>query len=482
MTNLTISNEKLLALIELEQRTRSARSVDGVSLRSQWFADRATYVNTDTNKPYVPHSENERQAVFSDEPRNVLFKGGEGSGKSVASIIKTLEKLRRGCNGMMLSPDFEQLKRSLWPEFRRWCPWQHVVPSQRRRANVEWEPTRPFTLVFQTPFGGYSSLLVGGAENPTALEGPNVNFAHLDEARRCKTPQQLKVLSGRVRIDVPFNGRVIKPQLYFSTVPSDNWLMDYFGPVVENDPLLDFKHKSFVVTMPTKDNQHNLTEDYTGDRGASLTEQEKKVLLLGEWGSIDDVERFIPDIHLWDILKREYPADHHAPCVLAVDAGVTDDSFAATLLSYYGAQADDIMCVQFCRVWEPHGAVLDYDAIEQELNDLIDTWAVQLITYDRFMLWHMMQRFEQRIWCDPFNQGDERATADKSLRDRIYARKIVHNGDPKLRQHVDNANARKDEIKTTARRIRLEKRTKPQKIDAAVCVSMGAHKLAQLSL
>ncbi len=147
------------------------------SPRSAWAADGGIYVNSETGRAYTPHHDDERRFVFNDAPRRAMAKGGEGGGKSVAGIIKNLERLRRGMHGIMGSPDFPHFCRSLWPEFARWCPWQHVIAEQRYRGRSGWEPSRPFSLTFTT--GG--TLLCGGFDEPGSWEGPNVHFAHFDE-------------------------------------------------------------------------------------------------------------------------------------------------------------------------------------------------------------------------------------------------------------------------------------------------------------
>ena len=149
------------------------------------------------------------------DKRYLLAKGGEGGGKSVAGIIRDLERIKAGAHGIMGSPDFEHFKKSLWPEFRRWCPWEYVVPSQQYRQHFSWEPGRPFQLAFITG----AIVYCGGMKESDimAWEGPNVNWAHFDEGRRHKTPAALKVLDVRVRIPVnhPEYGH-FPPQYYLN--------------------------------------------------------------------------------------------------------------------------------------------------------------------------------------------------------------------------------------------------------------------------
>jgi hypothetical protein len=147
------------------------------------------YFNADSLKFYIPHHRPEADFVYTDGPwRSGLLKGGEGSGKSVAGVIKDLERIRRGMDGMLASPDLVHFKKSLWPEFVRWCPWNMVLPSQQYRGKPGWEPQDPFTLTFSNRV----KVLCGGMDDPVRWDGTNVSWAHLDEARRKKDASALK--------------------------------------------------------------------------------------------------------------------------------------------------------------------------------------------------------------------------------------------------------------------------------------------------
>jgi phage terminase large subunit-like protein len=68
-----------------------------------------------------------------------------------------------------------------------------------------------------------------------------------------------------------------------------------------------------------------------------------------------------------------------------------------------------------------------------------------------------------------FSQQSARLQSDKQLQDLIMARRIAHDGNPLLRQHIDNANVKKrgEDGK------RIVKRSTSQKVDAAVALSMA---------
>lgn len=74
----------LRAKAELELRKRIARKT--------WPAE---YANRVTGKVYHPHNDDERVFVYDDVPRYSLLIGGEGSGKTSASLVKMFSRLRR---------------------------------------------------------------------------------------------------------------------------------------------------------------------------------------------------------------------------------------------------------------------------------------------------------------------------------------------------------------------------------------------------
>lgn len=456
------------------ERQQQCQAGAGDVPHSSWSKDGGTYINRDTGKRYHPHHDQERVAVTLDAPRYLLFKGGEGSGKSVAGIVKDLERLRRGMDGIMGSPDFEHFKRSLWPEFSRWCPWDTVIPEQQYRSRAGWEPTKPFTLTFKTPAGTTATLYCGGFDDPGSWEGPNVNFAHFDEARRHKTAAMLKVLDGRCRIPGP-GGE--PPQIVFTSTPRKNWLYEYFGPWERTDrpdPFAALKTEAHIVDLFTLENEQagNLIEGFTRKRRQSLTESEARVLLEAAWEDIDDVERFLLTMHWWDQCREDLPPlDAYTPLVLAADAGVSNDTFGLVGVTHHPNDHERV-AVRLVRQWEPKGGAIDFGEVEREILAIKDRYNVIAFAFDPYQMVYMAQRLETLVWCIPFNQGGQRLEADKALLDLIMGRGIAHDGDGRLRQHADNADRKVD---AETRKIRIVKRKDELKVDLLVSISMAAY-------
>lgn len=193
-----------------------------------------------------------------------------------------------------------------------------------------------------------------------------------------------------------------------------------------------------------------------------------------------EVDAFLPSIALWDACEAALPPlDAHTPCVLALDGAESNDTFASVIVS---ADADRL-AVRYVRPYVPaKGVPLDFDAIEQDIRDLCARYAIQELAYDPFLLGQLIRRLTTgpnpiRVPCVPFPQGAQRLEADKGLYDLITQRRIVHDGNAELRQHLANANRKVD---AESRKLRIVKRKYELKIDLAVCLSMGAQRAGAL--
>ena len=442
------------------------------------------YRNSETLKIYNPHHQPELDWINDLDHRYLLAKGGEGGGKSVAGIVRNLNRIRHGASGIMVSPDFEHFKRSLWPEFRRWCPWEFVVGKQQYRQHFDWEPGKPFQMAFTTG----AVVYCGGMKETEVMswEGPNVNWAHFDECRRHKTPAALKVLDGRVRIAV--DG--LPPQMWFTTTPRKHWLYEYFGPLKESDAREAFKHDALVMTLLTSDNEENLSVGFVEKRRQSLTEAEARVLLEAAWEDIEDTEYFLPSISLWDLCQGELPPlGPKEPMVIALDAAKgrkqgMSDCFGLLGVTRHPTDHEDV-AVRFIQKWQVKaGHYIDYNADDGPIpavRKLCAEFDVVMVAYDPYQLHSVATDLnnENVAWFFEFSQGARRLEADRQLLDLIMQRRVTHNGDTDLREHIHNANRKLD---TDGRRLRIVQREDALKVDLAVCLSMASHEVLRLNL
>lgn len=183
----------------------------------KWPVDKKGYFIKSDGKEYNP---SEKQALFvNSTARFSALWGPRGCGKSGGGAQKMLRKLAKGESGAVMNPDMENFKISTWPEIKAWLPWDMVVPSQRHRKRPEWEPQKPFTMVFMNG----ARLYCKGLKNPDSARGPNINFLWYDEAGRDPTGEGWKIAISSVRVGED-------PQMWATFTPknSEHWTTKFF--------------------------------------------------------------------------------------------------------------------------------------------------------------------------------------------------------------------------------------------------------------
>ena len=468
MENMTEISEWFGSLTTIEQEALLDEIVGG--MENHWPTE---LVNRMTNKPYRPHHDEEWEFITDTETRFWYVQGGEGSGKTVAGIRKVLHRLEWGCSGAMVSSDLEHFKKSTWAEFRRWCPPDVLIPKHQGRLDSSWEPVSTFTLLFRNRIGGISFLVCGGIKESeaTSWEGPNLNFAYWDEARKHKTPTALKVLVGRCRLTM----NDIPPQLFITSTPKKHWLFDYFGPMLPNDPQSAFKQRSRVLRLNVRDNEDNLDPDYVEARASVLTGAEEKVYVDADWYDEDEADKFV-NIASWDRCKDIVPPlTSDDTIIVALDGakgGTTRnaDYFAMVAMSKDPAN-DRRAMIRYVQGWQPlPGQEIDWSLIEEEIHRLSNHYNILKWTYDPYQLSKLAHdmMLAGTGWWDEFGQGTLRGKADTMLQQYILSRRIVHDGNESLRQHIDNAYV----VTDRDGHKRIVKHKQGEKIDFAVATSM----------
>jgi len=226
------------------------------------------------------------------------------------------------------------------------------------------------------------------------------------------------------------------------------------------------------------------TKEYYEQEAATLTPNEFNRLHRNQWGT--SVDTFVPP-EWWHSCKANMPElKPKETIVLAMDAGVSDDSFALTGVRKWGADGVD---VAYSRRWlPPQGGKIsftnpdnpgDRDTPEGEIRYLCDNYNVVMVAYDPYQLEDMANRLgrEGVAWFFAFTQGSQRLTADSNLRTLIREKRLRHKGDPDLTEHVLNAGAKTDSEDS---RIRIVKRAQHLKTDLAVALSMCADRILYL--
>lgn len=355
-----------------------------------------------------------------------------------------------GSTGMVIAPTYPMLRDSTLRTFLDLAQ-SYVPPLVRMFYKAE------MTAVLTNG----THVLFRSAEHPDRLRGPNLGWFWLDEAAMMDEEAWL-IMLGRLR-ERPGRAWVT------STPKGYNWLYEAFVKSATADHVAirattmsnPFLPSAFVPA---------LAQSYSGTWYAQEVE-----------GEFTDTapERFLPSILWWDACKEDMPPlDAYTPIVLGVDAGVSNDTFGLVGVSRHPTRHEDV-AVRLVRNWVPKGGALDFDAIQSEVEALCDGYRVLQICYDQYQLHQMMTRLGRRVWTDAFSQQSERLTADKQLLDLIQARRIAHDGNAELRQHLDNADRQVD---TEAHKLRIVKRKDDLKVDLAVCTSQAAKRILDLNV
>lgn len=216
---------------------------------------------------------------------------------------------------------------------------------------------------------------------------------------------------------------------------------------------------------------------YYAQEAKEKTPSEYRRQHMNEWTLSEDT--FV-NIALWDACQGEIPPmGQFQSVVLGVDAGVSSDTFGIVAFS----RTDQQLYVRYARRWiPPPGGRLDFyapDGPADAIRWLDKQYRVSEINYDEFQLHVFATELgkEVRSYFRVFSQGQDRAIADKALRDYIVQRRITHSGEPDLREHIMNANA-----KAEGERLRIVKRAEHLKVDLAVAAAMSASRAAYLNI
>ena len=204
--------------------------------------------------------------------------------------------------------------------------------------------------------------------------------------------------------------------------------------------------------------------------------------------SASEAAKFVEKIW-WDHCREILPGlDAHTPVVIALDAGVKNDSFGVAAVSRHPADSRRV-AVRYAREWKPRkgGGAIDFDGTDdepgplREVERLCNQFNVVEITYDPYQLVYAAKQLREKglAVMREFPQGDMRLEADSQWRYLILNRLVSHDGNEAMTQHVDNANAK---IDSEGRKLRIVKREDALKVDLCVCGSMASYRCLKLPL
>lgn len=215
-----------------------------------------------------------------------------------------------------------------------------------------------------------------------------------------------------------------------------------------------------------------------------LTPPEFRRIHRNEWVTSEDT--FIP-VEWWDACQEELPPMRERQyVVLGVDAAVSSDCFGLIAVTRHPDRYDDV-AVRYVQKWTPpKGGQIDFmadDGPEATIEKLCDQWNVVEVAYDPYQLHRTATEqyvHKRHAFWKPFGQAGKRLEADSQLFQLIRDRRVAHSGNPDLRQHLMNCNAKTSKQEDT--KLRLVKRRPQDKIDLAVALSMATSRALALQL
>lgn len=221
--------------------------------------------------------------------------------------------------------------------------------------------------------------------------------------------------------------------------------------------------------------------EYYAAQEQILRPQAFRRLHLNEWTS--SVSPFIP-IEWWiNCSQLLPPLDSKTPVVIGADAAVSSDCCALVGVTR-NPRDNSQVAVRFSNVWyPPPGGVINLtETMEVSIREYCKKYNVVQIAYDEYQLHKLMTDLstDNVVWCRKFSQQTAREIADKQLYDVIRDRKIVHNGDVVIADHLKNAAAKTAKEEDT--KLRIVKKSSAAKIDLAVALSMAVSECLRLVL
>lgn len=275
--------------------------------------------------------------------------------------------------------------------------------------------------------------------------------------------------------------------------------------LISEDEHLAFKLDSRTITLRTQDNEDagNLSLGFTRQRAQSLNENEARILLAAEWESEEDVERFLPSMTWWDACKEVLPPlNRTEPMIVGMDAATgradsKSDCFAMVGITRHPnpLRRHNTVAIRFVKVWQAKaGKKIDFRGTEDNpgpflvLKKLVEDYNIQQVAYDKTELHFFVEQCRQEniiVWFKPISQGigsvmePGRGIADKLFLDLIIQKRLAHDGDPTMRQHIDNADRKTDSVD---RRIKIVKRIDSKKVDAVIAAVQASVEVLRLRL
>lgn len=228
-------------------------------------------------------------------------------------------------------------------------------------------------------------------------------------------------------------------------------------------------------------------KEYYIEQANTLLPSEFSRMHNNQW--VESAEAFVP-MEWYDACAGILPPyEKLEPWVISLDAAISGDCFGLVAVT----RRNGITILRHVKKWTPPpGGKILYNAPigtppEQdetpagELRRLCNRHSVVKVCYDEYQLYSFCNQMKEEliVFFEAFSQTSKRLLADKAMRDAIREHHFLHDGNPELREHIMNANAKNE---GEADKLRIVKKSDKLKIDLAVCASMANYEAARMNL
>ncbi len=190
---------------------------------------------------------------------------------------------------------------------------------------------------------------------------------------------------------------------------------------------------------------------------------------LNQWTTTKEIA--IP-IDAWDACGGRPKIPKKADVLVGVDSAPKRDSTGVVIVHRDATGAHHWRGRKF--VVDPETGYLDYEALEEALREACRTYTVHRILVDPYnMTRSMLLLADEGLPIEEFPQGDARMVpASMNVHELVMQRRLLHGGNPDLREAVLNAAK-----KVTERGWRFHKRTSAGVIDILIAGTMPSYEI-----
>lgn len=318
--------------------------------------------------------------------------------------------------------------------------------------------------------------------DPSGEAGGNDDLLIFSELWGWKNKAALKMWTEATLSPLKFGKSLRWIETYAGFVGESPILEGLYDGVVKPEYCIDAENELYAnpsqrifALWNTRPSTPFQTDNYYAQEESILMPNEYNRVHKNEWGTSSDA--FVQP-EWWDACAGDIPPYQPGEqMVIALDAAVSGDCFALVGVT----RRNEMLYAREVHIWQPTpGNRVNFRDVEAMLKELTARHNVICVTYDPYQLHDLATRLQEElgVWFDEFPQTAPRLEADVQLRHLIMGLRLVHDGNPELRAHVLNADAKTD----GDHKLRLIKRNERLKIDAAVALSMACARALDLDI